>query len=130
MRGGKKEEYSGSQDNDQDYLYSIKMKKRFIDLLPEQCSCAVFDERKDGVVLRVWARPGAKRDTVLGSKQDEKDNHWLHISVKAVPEDGKANAALVAFLAKIFGLKRNAIRLMQGETNSKKLFFIEAAGYR
>ena len=95
------------------------------DLLPPDISPAVMDAREGGVMLRVWAKPCAKRDAMVGSKPDEKGQQWLVVSVKAVPEDGKANAALIVFLADFFEVKRSTIRLMQGDTNSKKLFFIE-----
>ncbi len=97
---------------------------RFADLLPPGVSKAVMDERGDGVVLRVWARPGAKRDAILGSKADEKDQHWLQLSIKTVPEDGKANAAIIAFLAQVLGIKRSQIQQLQGQTSPRKLFLI------
>lgn len=100
--------------------------KRLTDLLPHDVPAAVMDERGDSVVLRVWARPGAKRDAILGSKQDEKDQHWLQLSIKTVPEDGKANAAIIAFLADTLGVKRSQIEQLQGQTSPKKLFLIKA----
>lgn len=103
----------------------MKLISTLTDLLPKDVSPTVMDARDGGVMLRVWAKPGAKRDAIIGRKADEKDQQWLVVSVKAVPEDGKANAALIAFLAKCFGVKRSAIRLMQGDTNPKKLFFME-----
>lgn len=98
----------------------MSIKNRITDLLPPH----VWDERAGGVVLRLWAKPGAKQEAVLGTKADEKEQIWLQVSVKAVPEDGKANAALIAFLADWLGIKRSAITQISGEKSRQKLFLI------
>lgn len=98
----------------------MSIKNHITDLLP----AAVFDKREDGFVLRLWAKPGAKQEAVLGSKADEKEQLWLQVSVKAAPEDGKANKALIAFLADWLGVKRSAITQISGEKSRQKLFLI------
>ena len=53
--------------------------------------------RGDDLVLRVKAVPGAKRDAIAGALGDR-----LKIRVAAPPEDGQANAAIRALLARVF----------------------------
>lgn len=51
----------------------------------------------------------------------------LKVSVTAPPEKGKANAALIRFLAREWGLSRSAIRIHSGETARRKVLEIDAS---
>ncbi|MDK1377214.1 DUF167 family protein, partial [Sinorhizobium sp. 6-70] len=51
---------------------------------------------------------------------------YLKVRVRAVPEKGKANQALIALLAKQFGIAKNRIALVSGDTQRKKILRIEA----
>lgn len=48
----------------------------------------------------------------------------LKVYLTAPPVDGKANKALVAFLAEHFGVKRSAVRIVRGETGREKVIEI------
>lgn len=50
----------------------------------------------------------------------------LKVKVTAPPVDGKANAAVIEALAKHFGLKKSAIRILQGESSPNKMIEIDA----
>ncbi len=50
----------------------------------------------------------------------------LHIKLAAPPVDGKANAALVAFLSKLLGVKKTQVLLAAGQKNRLKV--VEIAG--
>ncbi|MFT5525744.1 MAG: hypothetical protein ACI9HK_003714, partial [Pirellulaceae bacterium] len=50
----------------------------------------------------------------------------LKVSVTQAPEKGKANRAIAEFLAKMLGLKKSQIRLLNGEKCSEKEFLIAA----
>jgi hypothetical protein len=65
-------------------------------------------------------RPGAKRTTFAGRLGDI----WK-LQVAAPPVDGKANEALVRFLAKLTGRPVNAVRIMSGFTSPMKTVEIE-----
>ena len=56
-----------------------------------------------GVTLAVRAQPGAKR-TAIGGIYGEGATAQLKIAVQAPPLEGRANDALIAFLAETFGL--------------------------
>jgi len=73
----------------------------------------------DGVVLRVKAQPGGRKNAIRGEQHGS-----LKVSVTQVAEKGKANAALLELLAKQLQLKRSQIELIAGETQSQKRFLI------
>jgi uncharacterized protein len=69
----------------------------------------------DGVILQLHIQPGAKKTEVVGHHGDA-----LKIRLAAPPVDGKANAALVAFLAEKLGVGRAAIELVSGQSARAK----------
>jgi hypothetical protein len=77
----------------------------------------------DGVTLAVRAQPGAKKTAITGV-YGEGAAARLKIAVQAPPVEGRANSALLAFLAEIFGLPRNAVELMSGELSRSKVFLL------
>lgn len=52
------------------------------------------------------------------------DGSWK-LRIAAVPEDGKANAELIRFLALEFGVERSSVRILSGETSRVKLVAIQ-----
>ena len=75
----------------------------------------LFESRKDGVVVRVHVQPGAGRTAVSG-----RHGSALKLRVAAPPADGRANEAVVALLAKTFGVKPAAVRIESGATSRIK----------
>jgi len=69
----------------------------------------------DGLVLRLYIQPKARRDSIIGLHGDE-----LKVAITAPPVEGKANTHLVAFLAKQFGVAKNQLTLEKGETSRHK----------
>lgn len=80
-------------------------------------------ETRDGVTLSVRAQPGAKKTAITGIYGDGAAAQ-LKIAVQAPPVEGRANEALVAFLAKIFGIPSSGIVLRSGDTNRSKVFLL------
>ncbi len=72
-----------------------------------------------GIEIRLQPRGG--RDAVVG----ERDGAVL-IRISAPPVDGKANAALVAFVAKTIGVPKGSVAIIRGETSRNKV--IRVAG--
>jgi hypothetical protein len=66
-------------------------------------------EHPRGVTLAVRAQPGAKKTAIQGV-YGEGSKAQLKIAVQAPPLEGRANEALIAFLAKFFGLPKSAAR--------------------
>ena len=67
-----------------------------------------------GAVLEVLVQPRASRSRVVG----EHDGR-IKIQLAAPPVDGEANAALLAFLAELLGVKRADVALLAGETGRR-----------
>jgi uncharacterized protein (TIGR00251 family) len=77
----------------------------------------------DGVTLAVRAQPGAKKTAVAGV-YGEGCAAQLKIAVQAPPIEGRANEALIAFLAATFGLARKSVELIGGESSRSKVFLL------
>ncbi len=63
--------------------------------------------------------PGASFNTVVGWENEE-----LKVRLTAVPEKGKANDALIAFLAKLWKLPKSAFSIESGKTSRHKKLLI------
>lgn len=73
-----------------------------------------------GILLLVRLTPKGGRDAIEGVMLDSVGKAWLKARVSAVPEDGKANAALEALLAKTFGVSRGNVGVVAGQTARNK----------
>ncbi len=51
----------------------------------------------------------------------------LKIRLAAPPVDGKANAALLAFIAERLGVSKSAVTLKSGQTSRRKVVEVEGA---
>jgi uncharacterized protein len=67
------------------------------------------------VTLEVHAQPGAKRTEVAGVH-----GGCLKIRLAAPAVEGKANAALTAYLAQAFAVPKRAVTIVRGETGRRK----------
>ncbi len=76
-----------------------------------------------GVTLAVRAQPGAKKTAITGV-YGEGAAAQLKIAVQAPPVEGRANSALIAFLAMTFGLPKNQVELVSGELSRSKVFLL------
>ena len=78
----------------------------------------------DGVTLAVRAQPGAKKTAIVGF-YGEGDSAQLKIAVQAPPIEGRANEALIAFLAETFSLPKKSVELVSGELSRSKVFLLK-----
>jgi uncharacterized protein len=81
-----------------------------------------------GGVIRFPVRltPKGGRDAVEGWETAADGSEHLKVRVRAVPENGKANTALIAVLADTLGVPKSAIRIVSGATSRLKR--LEIAG--
>ena len=77
----------------------------------------------EGWLLAIHVQPGAKRSEVAGLHGDA-----LKIRVAAAPVEGKANAALIAYLAKALGVSKRAVTVLKGEASREKLVRVADQG--
>jgi uncharacterized protein (TIGR00251 family) len=80
----------------------------------------------NGVTLAVRAQPGAKK-TAISGVYGEGDSAQLKIAVHAPPIEGRANEALIGFLAETFGLPKRSVELVSGELSRSKVFLLRAS---
>jgi len=78
----------------------------------------------DGVRLRVRLTPKAAANRIDGIRAGADGAPVLKASVTAVPEGGKANAALLKMLAKTFGLPKTSLSITSGATDRNKTLLI------
>lgn len=74
-----------------------------------------------GVRIAVQIAPNAKRNEVLGVFDDA-----LKIRLQAQPIEGKANEALVKFVAGALAVSRSSVIITHGHTNKRKLLEVRA----
>ncbi len=67
--------------------------------------------------LHVRVIPNAKKSQIVEWTADK----ILKVKIAAVPEDGKANAALIEFLSQAMKIKKRDITLISGETSRSKV---------
>lgn len=72
-----------------------------------------------GTRIAVRVTPRASRNAITV------DGDVLRIAVTTVPEDGKANAAVIKLLSKALGIARSRLVLVRGETSRDKLFRVD-----
>ena len=77
-----------------------------------------------GVTLAVRALPGAKRKTVVLGVYCEGEKERLKIAVQAPAVEGRANSALIEFLADKFGVPKSYVELVSGELSRSKVFLL------
>lgn len=78
-----------------------------------------------GLRLKVRLTPRGGRDAVDGIEQRADGEVWLKARVSAVPENGKANEALLRFLARQLKLPGSALTIASGATARFKTVAIE-----
>jgi uncharacterized protein (TIGR00251 family) len=83
-----------------------------------------FELRPDGVRLHLRVTPNAGLDRIDGFETRDDGATVLRLRVKAVPDKGKANAAVIALLAKTIGVPKSAIALVSGDTARLKTLHI------
>lgn len=76
-----------------------------------------FRQAGDGrITLTLHIQPGAKKTEFAGRHGDA-----LKIRLAAPPVDGKANEALIKFLAETLHLPKSAVTLKSGQSSRRKV---------
>jgi len=85
-----------------------------------------FTKTSRGLKFALRLTPRAAANRFGGIERDENDAPILKAGVTAVPENGKANTALIRLLAKMWRLPKTSITITHGATDRRKV--IEIAG--
>lgn len=79
-----------------------------------------LQKQGEDLLLRLYLQPKASRDQFIGEHGDE-----LKIAITAPPVDGQANAHLIKFLSKQFGVSKSSICVEKGKQSRHKLVRIK-----
>lgn len=78
-----------------------------------------YQEREEGILLFIKVIPRASKNEIVEMSDD-----FLKIKIKAVPEKGKANQALIKFLADFFEVPQNGVKIVKGQNQPLKIVFV------
>ncbi|WP_055046992.1 DUF167 family protein [Devosia sp. A16] len=85
---------------------------------------SAFTLLPDGVRLHLRVTPNAGLDRIDGFETRDDGATVLRVRVSAVPDKGKANAAVIAVLAKALGVPKSTITLVTGDTARLKTLHV------
>lgn len=74
-----------------------------------------FTEKKDSLVFNVRVVPRASKSEIVGEH-----DFALKVRIASPPVDGAANAELIKFLAKSFGVSKAQVEIIGGQTSKTK----------
>jgi uncharacterized protein len=86
-----------------------------------------FSAVADGVRLAVRLTPKASAERIVGLADEADGGVVLKVAVTAAPENGKANAALLRLLARVFGLPPRDFSVVRGATDRRKVVAVTGA---
>jgi len=75
----------------------------------------ISEDDEGDAVLTVYVQPRSSRNCITGAHGDA-----LKICITTPPVDGKANKAIIDFLAKFFRIPKSSVILQSGETSRHK----------
>ena len=78
---------------------------------------------KDGIFLNLRVSPGARRTSIEGPYGEDA----LKLKVASPPVDGKANAEVERFLAKLLGVSRSDVAVVRGASSRDKVVLVRGA---
>jgi len=67
------------------------------------------------ITLKVYLQPKSSRNEIIGSYRD-----GIKVKLTAPPVEGKANEALIRFLAKELGVSPSCIKIIRGQHSREK----------
>ena len=87
-------------------------------------ACKFFEPVENGVNVRVRLKPSGRAVCTDGLMQDVNGLTVLKATVTQVPENGKANQALIKLLSKEWKLAKSTVEVLQGQTSRNKLLHV------
>jgi uncharacterized protein (TIGR00251 family) len=79
---------------------------------------------REGVLIAVRVTTKAQRNEVAGIVRQADGAEYLSVRVRAAPEHGKANQAVIEAIAKACGIAKSAVRIAAGETSRNKRLLV------
>lgn len=85
-----------------------------------------FRNEADGFVLFVRLMPKSAKDVIEGVEATDGGRQHIKARVRAVPEDGKANAALIKLLGRWLDVAPRDITIVAGATSRLKQIKVQS----
>lgn len=79
-----------------------------------------FQKSKKGITVKVKVEPRSSQKGIAGLLGDT-----VKIKVQAAPVGGGANEELIKIISEEFGVRKKAIRIIQGKSSRKKTIEIQ-----
>lgn len=83
-----------------------------------------YDSSNKSAILGLKIKANAKLNEISHFTSIN-DKFYLKLSIKSVPENGKANEAIIDFLSKKWQINKKNLQIISGHTNSLKLLTIK-----
>lgn len=74
----------------------------------------------EGAILRLRVTPKASADAIEGTATGSDGLTHLRVRVRALPDKGAANTAVIKLLAKALGVPKTTLELVSGHTSRVK----------
>ena len=79
----------------------------------------MITQKDDGILLSLKIVPNSSRNDIVF------EEGFIKVKITAQPIEGKANKALIEFLAKRFKIPKTSITIVKGEVSKEKTLFIK-----
>lgn len=79
-------------------------------------------ETVDGYILPILVVPGSSREKIIGIHDGR-----LKLAVQATPEKGKANKAVISFLARTLKVRKQQLNIVRGQNDRLKDILVSEA---
>lgn len=76
---------------------------------------AEFNKKSEDTILTIRVVPRASKSEIVGNHDGA-----LKVRIASPPVDGAANAELIKLLAKTFGVSKNRVEILSGQTSKTK----------
>lgn len=75
--------------------------------------------------INLWVTPNASIDKIEGGMTRDDNNQYLKLKTRAIPEDNKANIAIIKMLSKALGVSKSKISIHSGAISRNKVLLVE-----
>lgn len=89
-----------------------------------------WQDRDDHILLWLKVRPNGRATEFGDVYRDVSGQDYLRLMVTETPENGKANKAILKFLAKSLKCPKGACAIVKGQINSEKIIQIDTQSDR
>lgn len=91
---------------------------------------SVFFSHGNQTAVTVKLTPKASHNRIMGAEVDANGISFLKVAVTAIPENGKANEALLKLLSKAWKQSKSSLQIVRGATDRRKIVVIEGEAAR